>query len=57
VSAAKALITSDGARRKGRTVGVKAAIDEAVADLATLETIVVVRSAGSPCAIPRSSTR
>ena len=33
VSAAKALITSDGARRKGRTVGVKAAIDLTVGDL------------------------
>jgi acetyl-CoA synthetase len=49
VSAAKALITSDGARRKGKTVAVKAALDEAVGDLATLETIVVVRSAGTPC--------
>jgi acyl-coenzyme A synthetase/AMP-(fatty) acid ligase len=28
---------------------VKAGIDEAVGDLATLETIVVVRSTGSPC--------
>ena len=51
VSAAKALITVDGARRKGRTVGVKAGIDEAVGDLAALRTVVVVRSAGSPCAM------
>ena len=49
VSAAKALITADGVRRKGRTVGVKAGIDEAVRDLAALETVVVVRSTGSPC--------
>ena len=49
VSAAKALITSDGARRRGTTVAVKAALDEALGDLATLETIVVVRSAGTPC--------
>jgi acetyl-CoA synthetase len=48
VSCAKALITADGARRKGKTVAVKAALDEAVEDLATLETIVVVRSVGSP---------
>ena len=51
VSAAKALITVDGARRKGRTVGVKAGIDEAIGDLAALETVVVVRSTGSPCAM------
>jgi acetyl-CoA synthetase len=49
VSAARALITADGARRKGKTFPVKAAVDETVEDLATLETIVVVRSAGSPC--------
>ena len=49
VSAAKALITADGARRKGKTAAVKAALDETVADLATLETIVVVRSTGTPC--------
>ena len=49
VSSAKALITADGARRKGKTVPVKTAIDDAVDDLTTLETIVVVRSAGSPC--------
>ena len=48
VSAAKALITADGARRKGKTAPVKMAVDAAVDDLATLETIVVVRSAGSP---------
>src|SRR5262252_5830005 len=51
VSAARALITVDGARRKGRTVGVKAGIDEAVGDLTALETVVVVRSTGSPCAM------
>jgi len=51
VCAAKALITADGARRKGKTAAVKAAVDEAIGDLATLETVVVVRSAGSPCAM------
>src|SRR6202167_2041458 len=49
VSSAKALITADGARRKGKTAPVKAAVDETVHDLATLTTIVVVRSAGTPC--------
>jgi len=51
VSAARALITVDGARRKGRTADVKTAVDETIGDLATLETVVVVRSAGSPCAM------
>jgi acetyl-CoA synthetase len=51
VCAAKALITADGARRKGRTADVKAGLDQAISDLATLETVVVVRSAGSPCAM------
>jgi acetyl-CoA synthetase len=47
-SAAKALITTDGSRRKGKTVPVKQAVDEVVDDLATLTTIVVVRSTGAP---------
>src|ERR1700720_78527 len=51
VSSAKALITADGARRKGKTAPVKVAVDDAVNDLATLATIVVVRSAGSPCSM------
>jgi acetyl-CoA synthetase len=49
VSDAKALITVDGARRKGRTAAVKAATDEAISGLASLTTVVVVRSAGSQC--------
>ena len=44
VSRAAALITAEGARRKGRTAAVKAAVDDAVAGLDTLKTIVVVRS-------------
>src|SRR5579872_2824691 len=48
-SEARVLITVDGAARKGKTAPVKVAIDDAVNDLATLQTIVVVRSAGSPC--------
>jgi acetyl-CoA synthetase len=51
VSGATALITVDGARRKGRTAPVKQAIDDAVADLDSLETVVVVRSSGTPCAM------
>jgi acetyl-CoA synthetase len=43
VSHAKVLITVDGARRKGKTAPVKAAVDAALGDLASLEHIVVVR--------------
>ena len=37
VSDAKALITVDGARRKGKTAPVKAAVDEVMGDLESLE--------------------
>jgi acetyl-CoA synthetase len=47
-STAKALITTDGSRRKGKTVPVKQAVDEAIGALDTLQTIVVVRSSGAP---------
>jgi acetyl-CoA synthetase len=43
VSDAKALITVDGARRKGKTVSVKQAVDHTMDDLQSLEHIVVVR--------------
>ena len=46
VSHAKALITVDGARRKGKTAPVKAAVDSAMGDLESLEHIVVVRHTG-----------
>jgi acetyl-CoA synthetase len=46
VSAAKALITVDGARRKGKTAPVKPAVDETMADLRSLEHIIVVRHTG-----------
>jgi acetyl-CoA synthetase len=49
VSGAKALITTDGARRKGKTMPVKQRVDEVIGDLPTLETVVVVRSAGAEC--------
>jgi acetyl-CoA synthetase len=48
-SEAKALITVDGAARKGKTAPVKDRVDEVMGDLGTLKTIVVVRSKGTPC--------
>jgi len=45
-SEAKALITVDGARRKGRTAAVKEALDAA-----PVETVFVVRHTGAPCAM------
>jgi acetyl-CoA synthetase len=48
-SEAKALITVDGAARKGKTAPVKQRVDEVMGDLETLERIVVVRSKGTPC--------
>ncbi|MDQ1674615.1 MAG: acetyl-CoA synthetase [Frankiaceae bacterium] len=49
VSKAKALITVDGARRKGKTAPVKSAVDEVVGDLETLQHIVVVQATGIEC--------
>ena len=49
VSEAKALITVDGAARKGKTAPVKQNVDEVMGDLETLEHIVVVRSKGVDC--------
>ncbi|GAC1518618.1 MAG: acetate--CoA ligase [Thermoleophilaceae bacterium] len=46
VSEAKALITVDGARRKGKTTPTKSAVDEEMDDLETLEKIIVVKSTG-----------
>jgi len=48
-SEAKALVTVDGARRKGKTAPIKAAVDAEMADLRSLETIVVIRAAGIEC--------
>jgi acetyl-CoA synthetase len=45
-SKAKVLITVDGARRKGKTAPVKAAVDGVMGDLESLEHIVVVRHTG-----------
>jgi acetyl-CoA synthetase len=46
---AKALVTVDGARRKGKTAPIKQQVDEHLADVASLETIVVVRATGVEC--------
>jgi acetyl-CoA synthetase len=48
-SQAKALVTVDGARRKGKTAPIKPAVDEHMADHQALETIVVVRHTGIEC--------
>jgi acetyl-CoA synthetase len=48
-SEAKALITVDGARRKGKTAPVKARVDEAMADVGSIETIFVVKHTGEEC--------
>ncbi len=45
VSEAKALITVDGARRKGKTAEIKKDVDDEMGDLKSLETIIVVRHA------------
>ena len=49
VSEAKALITVDGARRKGKTAPIKDQVDEVVGDLGHLETIVVVAHTEAEC--------
>jgi acetyl-CoA synthetase len=46
-SEAKALITVDGARRKGRTAPIKQQVDEVMGDLDTLETVIVVKHTGT----------
>ena len=46
VSEAKVLITASGAQRKGKVAPVKQQVDEQVAELASLEHIIVVRNAG-----------
>jgi acetyl-CoA synthetase len=46
VSDAKALITADGARRKGMTARVKEAVDQTMGDLEALEHMIVVRHTG-----------
>ena len=48
-SEAKALITVDGARRKGKTANIKQAVDEEMGDLSSLQHIVVVKRTGADC--------
>jgi len=48
-SRAKALITVDGARRKGKTAPIKPQVDEHMAGLDSLRKIVVVRHTGIDC--------
>jgi acetyl-CoA synthetase len=49
VSHAKALITVDGARRKGKTSPIKNEVDRVMSGLADLRSIVVVRDTGTDC--------
>jgi acetyl-CoA synthetase len=46
---AKALVTADGARRKGKTAPMKAAVDEKIGDVSSIETIFVVKATGADC--------
>jgi acetyl-CoA synthetase len=48
-SEAKALVTVDGARRKGKTAPIKPQVDEQMGELESLQTIVVVRHTGIDC--------
>jgi acetyl-CoA synthetase len=48
-SEAKALVTVDGARRKGRTAPIKQQVDEAMGGLESLESVIVVRHTGAEC--------
>ena len=48
-SDAKALVTIDGARRKGKTAPIKQQVDEHMRDLPSLKTVVVVRHTGIDC--------
>src|SRR6266566_2212697 len=48
-SEAKALITVDGARRKGKTAPIKSAVDEKIDNVPSIETIFVVRATGADC--------
>src|SRR5215210_629706 len=48
-SDAKALVTVDGARRKGKTAPIKPAVDEVMADVGSIEKIFVVKATGADC--------
>jgi acetyl-CoA synthetase len=49
VSDATALITVDGARRRGKTAPIKAEVDKVIGDLDTLKTVIVVQATGADC--------
>ncbi len=48
-SQAKALITADGARRKGKTAPIKQQVDAVMGEVETLEHIIVVKSTDADC--------
>jgi acetyl-CoA synthetase len=48
-SEAKALITVDGARRRGKTTPIKQQLDKVMADLETLEHVIVIKHTGAEC--------
>jgi acetyl-CoA synthetase len=48
-SEAKALVTVDGARRKGKTAAIKQAVDKVMGDVKSIETIFVVKRTGEDC--------
>jgi acetyl-CoA synthetase len=50
-SEAKALITVDGARRKGKTAPIKQQVDEVMGGVDSLETIIVVQHTGADCSM------
>ena len=49
VSEAKALVTVDGARRKGKTAPIKSEVDEIMGDVKSIETIFVVKKTETDC--------
>jgi acetyl-CoA synthetase len=48
-SEAKALVTVDGARRKGKTAPIKQQVDEVLGDVKSIEKIFVVKHTGEDC--------
>jgi acetyl-CoA synthetase len=48
-SEAKALITTNAARRKGKATEIKTAVDEFLGDVPSIETVVVVRNTDEDC--------
>src|SRR3712207_9496952 len=50
-SEAKALITIDGARRKGKTAPIKQQIDEVMGEMPTVEKVFVVRHTNANCSM------